>query len=317
MDYLESNTGYRFFYNNDEIDIRRRISVKMQNATVKEVMTQVGRQLNLHVTERGKQVIVLTGAPLPVIAATTAPREDSMRLRGRVFDTKEPPTPLPGVNVLIKGTSRGMVTDVDGYFDIRVSPGQTLLFSYTGFKPYEYTVNAQRENLTVSLEENVSGLNEVVVTGFSQQKVKHLASSVGTVNLSNFQNKPITQLSQALQGGVTGISVSQGSGLPGGDAAAIKIRGVGTFLSAEPLVLVDGVPFDMNKLDPNTVESITVLKDAAAASIYGARAGNGVILITTKRGKPGKVDVQYNVYTGFQSSPTSPISWTPQHICAC
>jgi len=302
IEYLESNSRYRFFYNNDEVDPRKMLTVKKNDVTVKELVAYITKELDLHFTERGNQVIVITKAPAVATVPASTTADTTMRLRGRVYNRQEPPVPLPGVTVMIKGTSKGVATDNDGFFDIEVGKGQTLIFSFTGFKPYEYHITNQQKNLTVSLEENVSGLNEVVVTGFSEQKVKHLASAVGSVNLSNLNNKPITQLSQALQGGVTGITVNQGSGLPGGDAAAIKIRGVGTFLNSEPLVLVDGVPFDMNKLDPNTIESITVLKDAAAASIYGARAGNGVILITTKRGKPGKVDVQYNMYSGFQSS---------------
>ena len=303
VEYMESNSQYRFFYNNDEIDARKMITVKLDSATIKDLVAYMTQEMNLHYEEKGNQVIVITKTPpvTPGLQNAAAP-SDTMRIRGRVYNRKEPPTPLPGVNVVIKGTTRGVTTDNDGFFDLKAEPGQTLVFSYTGFLPYEYHINNRQSNLTVSLEENISGLNEVVVTGFSEQKVKHLASSVGTVNLSNLNNKPITQLSQALQGGVTGIAVTQSSGLPGGDAAAIKIRGVGTFLGSQPLILVDGVPFDMDKLDPNTIESITVLKDAAAASIYGARAGNGVILVTTKRGKAGKVDVQYNVYGGVQSS---------------
>ena len=293
VEYMESNSQYRFFYNNDEIDARKMITVKLDSATIKDLVAYMTQEMNLHYEEKGNQVIVITKTPpvTPGLQNAAAP-SDTMRIRGRVYNRKEPPTPLPGVNVVIKGTTRGVTTDNDGFFDLKAEPGQTLVFSYTGFLPYEYHINNRQSNLTVSLEENISGLNEVVVTGFSEQKVKHLASSVGTVNLSNLNNKPITQLSQALQGGVTGIAVTQSSGLPGGDAAAIKIRGVGTFLGSQPLILVDGVPFDMDKLDPNTIESITVLKDAAAASIYGARAGNGVILVTTKRGKAGKVDVQ-------------------------
>lgn len=228
-------------------------------------------------------------------------RADTIVIRGRVLDQKEPPGPLPGVTAVIKGTQKGATADVDGFFELYARSGDVIVFSFVGFTTKEYVVNGRESNLTISLSENATALSEIVVTGFSEQKVKYLASSVSTIAMNNVQNKPITQLSQALQGGTTGINVAQGSGLPGGDAASIKIRGVGSLQGSSPLVLVDGVPFDMNKLDPNTIESISILKDAAAASIYGARAGNGVILITTKRGVAGKVDVQYNVYYGNQT----------------
>lgn len=139
------------------------------------------------------------------------------------------------------------------------------------------------------MEEDVNLLNEVVVTGLSEERKLNSISSISQVKVAaNVVNKPITSLSQALQGGVTGISVSQESGLPGGDAAAVKIRGVSTLGNSDPLVLVDGIPMDMNNLDPNTIESVTVLKDAAAAAVYGARAANGVIVVKTKRGVVGK-----------------------------
>lgn len=231
---------------------------------------------------------------------------DTLVVRGRVLDQKEPPTSLPGVSAQIKGTQKGVVTDSDGFFQINTKAGDVIIFSMVGFVTREYLVTGKERNLIISLAENTTALGEVVVTGFSEQKVKYLASSVSTVAMGNVNNKPITQLSQALQGGTTGINVTQGSGLPGGDAAAIKIRGVGSLLGSSPLVLVDGVPFDMNKLDPNTIESISILKDAAAASVYGARAGNGVILITTKRGVAGKVDVQYNAFYGAQMPLTRP-----------
>src|SRR5690606_11195901 len=150
--------------------------------------------------------------------------------------------------------------------------------------------------------QQVSSLDEVVVVGMSEQQRKHIASSIASLNVqSNIVGKPITSLSQSLQGGVTGLQVQQNSGLPGGDAAAIKIRGISTLGNSEPLVLVDGIPMDMNTIDPITVESITVLKDAAAAAIYGARAANGVIVVTTKRGIPGRVAVTYDGYYGIQN----------------
>lgn len=236
----------------------------------------------------------------PPLAFAARPADELLDIRGVVVDTKDPPTPLVGVTVLVQGTVRGTTTDAEGFFSIKAKHGDVLTFSFIGYTGKEYRVNKSVANLSIAMEEELTSIDQVVVTGMTSQQRKHNAASVGAVAPSNFENKPITRLSQALQGGTTGILVTQSSGLPGGDGATIKIRGVASLLGSDPLVLVDGFEFDMDKLDPSTVESVSILKDAAAASIYGAKAGNGVILITTKRGSAGKVSVSYNGYFGIQ-----------------
>lgn len=232
---------------------------------------------------------------------------EKINLRGQVYEKTSNPMPMIGVTVQVKGKNTGVTTDIDGFFEIQVEKGDVLLFSYVGFKDVEYIVKRRESNLVISMEEDVNVLNEVVVTGLSEERKLNSISSIAQVKLSaNVVNKPITSLSQALQGGVTGISVSQSSGLPGGDAAAVKIRGVSTLGNSDPLVLVDGIPMDMNNLDPNTVASVTVLKDAAAAAVYGARAANGVIVVKTKRGVVGKVNVNYSGYAGVQKATYMP-----------
>ncbi len=319
--------------------LNKSVSVHLKNVTLNEALDKISASLNVNIIFTGKlpadtktslrATKEKLGDLLPrllgpyhlsftvvenniVIKKADSPKEgriikgssvaaDTILVRGRVLDQKEPPGALPGVTAVIKGTQKGATADMDGFFELYTKPGDVIVFSFVGFTTKEYVVSGRESNLIVSLAENATALNEVVVTGFSEQKVKYLASSVSTISMNNVQNKPITQLSQALQGGTTGINVTQASGLPGGDAASVKIRGIGSLLGADPLVLVDGVPFDMNKLDPNTIENISILKDAAAASVYGARAGNGVILITTKRGVAGKIDVQYNGFYGTQT----------------
>ncbi|CAG5072786.1 TonB-dependent receptor P26 [Dyadobacter sp. CECT 9623] len=227
---------------------------------------------------------------------------DTLSLKGQVFDGSEPPVALPGVTVQVKKTDRGVTTDPNGNFEIRAVLGDTLVFSFVGLDPKELPVLSTK-NMVVALKEKDNALNEVVVTGYSEQKARNLANAIGKLDVkAAVANKPITQLSQALQGGVTGLTVTQGSGMAGEDRSNILIRGISTIGNSSPLVLVDGVPFDINSVDPTTVESITVLKDAAAASIYGARAANGVILVTTKRGIPGKLSVTYDGYAGVQNA---------------
>lgn len=225
-------------------------------------------------------------------------------VQGQVLEQTEPPFPLAGVNIFVKGTNIGTVSDQNGYFSINAKRGDILVFKFLGFKDYEHVVSRAISNLTVSLSSDSEELDEVIVTGISEERRINSVSSVSTLDVTrNMVTKPITSLSQSLQGGITGLSVSQGSGLPGADAATIKIRGISSLMTNnDPLVLVDGIPMDMNQLDPNTIESVTVLKDAAAAAIYGARAANGVIVVKTKRGMPGKVSVSYNGYLGVQQA---------------
>ncbi|WP_439559474.1 SusC/RagA family TonB-linked outer membrane protein, partial [Dyadobacter sp.] len=230
------------------------------------------------------------------------PTADTLIVKGQVFDGSEPPVALPGVTVQVKKTDRGVTTDPNGNFEIQTNIGDTLVFTFVGLDPKELPVLSTK-NMVVSLKEKNTALNEVVVTGYSEQKARNLANAIGKLDVkAAVANKPITQLSQALQGGVTGLTVMQGSGMAGEDRSNILIRGISTIGNSSPLVLVDGVPFDINSVDPTTVESITVLKDAAAASIYGARAANGVILVTTKRGIPGKLSVTYDGYAGVQNA---------------
>jgi TonB-linked SusC/RagA family outer membrane protein len=237
------------------------------------------------------------------LSNTVSQEPAKLTIQGRVLDSDEPPMSIPGVSIVIKGTTQGTVTDENGYFTIKVSKGDVLQFSFVGFETQEFIVQKTITNLTISLEQDVAQLEDIVVTGYGQERKLNMISSIASLDIEkNLVNKPITSLSQALQGGVTGLTVTQSSGLPGGDAATIKIRGISTLGYSDPLVLVDGIPMDMNSLDPNTIESVTILKDGSAAAIYGARAANGVIVIRTKRGKAGKVTVSYNAYAGVQNA---------------
>jgi TonB-dependent starch-binding outer membrane protein SusC len=216
--------------------------------------------------------------------------------------------PLPGVSIIIKGTTQGTVTDVNGEFTLSI-PGDAdaLQFSFVGMKTQEIPI-AGRTTFTVVMEEETIGLEEVVAVGYGVQKKVNLTGSVSNVKIEELERKNVTQASQLLAGEISGVSVNQSTGNPGKDAAAIRIRGMGTFSSAgnSPLILVDGFPASINSVNPNNIESISVLKDAASASIYGSRAANGVILITTKKGKEGELRVAYDSYVGKQEASEIP-----------
>ncbi|MGV3502807.1 MAG: SusC/RagA family TonB-linked outer membrane protein [Adhaeribacter sp.] len=214
--------------------------------------------------------------------------------------------PLPGVTVLLKGSTIGTTTGVDGSYRLTVPDGGgTLIFSFIGYVTREVAVPASGQ-LPITLEEDAKALEEVVVVGFGTQKKVNLTGAVSSISSETLTSRPVGQTSAALQGIAPGVTVTQSSGRPGGDGGTIRIRGVGTLGNSNPLVLIDGIEGSINNIDPNLIESISVLKDAASASIYGSRAANGVVLVTTKRAKGNQLGVNYSGYVGFQSPTNLP-----------
>ena len=215
--------------------------------------------------------------------------------------------PLPGAAIIVEGTSLGTMADENGAFVISADPGQVLVVSFIGFMDQKVTIT-ERVQYFINLVPDVNILDEIVVVGYDTQKKVNLTGSVSSLSSETFKNRPIVQTSTALQGIVPGLTVTNGGGEPGADAGSIRIRGLGTFgqSSAAPLILIDGIEGDMNTLDPTTIDNISVLKDAASSAIYGSRAANGVILITTKRGREGQSYVTYRGYVGWQTPTMMP-----------
>ena len=226
--------------------------------------------------------------------------QKTKQITGTVID--DTGLPVIGANILVKGTTNGTVTDVDGKFTLdNVPEGALLIVSYIGFLEQDVKVSHNKNVFHITLKEDTQKLDEVVVVGYGTQKKANLTGSVLTVKYGQeLENRPITDPSQALSGKATGVWVSQNSGSPGSDGATIRIRGYGTLNNSDPLVLIDGVEGRMAELAPNDIASITVLKDAASAAIYGSRAANGVILVETKKGSGDKVSVNYTGYFGMQ-----------------
>ena len=302
LDAIMKQSGVKIAYSSDELQKDQVVSVDIQTSDILTALRSVlgdgysFKQIEDYIAIARKEI-----SDASDIVSNIAD-DRNWTIQGQVLENTEPPYPLPGVNILIKGTSLGTVSDGNGYFSIKAKKGDVLIFRYLGFKDYEYVVSRSISNLTVSLTADSEELDEIVVTGISEEKRVNSVSAVSTLDVTkNLSTKPITSLSQSLQGGITGLNVTQSSGLPGADAATIKIRGISSLITNnDPLVLVDGIPMDMNQLDPNTIESVTVLKDAAASAIYGARAANGVIVVKTRRGMPGKINISYNGYVGIQ-----------------
>lgn len=208
--------------------------------------------------------------------------------------------PLPGANVLVKGTTNGTQTDFDGNYTIEANSDATLTFSYIGYKTAEVTIDGQ-STINITLEEDASKLDEVIVTGYGTQAKKDLTGAVSVVDTDDLLSTPATTFAQQLQGRAAGVSIINDA-RPGGEAT-VRIRGFGTVGNNDPLYIIDGVPTQAQaNLNPNDIESMQILKDASAASIYGSRAGNGVIIITTKKGKLGKPTISYSTYYGMQNA---------------
>ncbi len=223
-------------------------------------------------------------------------------ITGNISDAGEN-IPLIGATVQVKGATVGTVTDLDGNFSLEVPAGsEIIVFSYIGYLSQEVEIG-NRTQFDILLAEDIQELDEVVVIGYGTQKKSDLTGSVATVSGAELTKVTVAGIDQALQGKAAGVQVTQSSGRPGAPVN-VRIRGVGTVNNTEPLYVVDGIPMnntDILSISPNDIESMTVLKDASATAIYGSRAANGVVMITTKRGESGKIKVQFSSYAGVSN----------------
>ena len=222
-----------------------------------------------------------------------------LTIAGRVTNNDVPPQPISNVSVAIKGGTVGTATDDEGRYSINAKRGDVLVFSYVGYERQEYTVtrSVTGQNMVLMAEKGM--LDEVIVVGYGTQRKAHMTGSVSTVTASDLEGRPIPSLGTGLQGLVPGLTVVNATAAPGQHSNALNIRGISTWGSSSPLIVIDGVPSgNINILNPDDIESVSVLKDAAAASIYGVRGSNGVILITTKKGRGGSPSISYTGYVG-------------------
>ncbi len=289
---IEDNSQYRFFYNNDDVDVSQRVSVNLHNKTIGEILTTVFNEIPYSFKELENNVILIERK---ANVASGKSISQQKAVKGKIVDKTG--FPLPGVTVLVKGTTNGTVTNGEGIYTIsNVTPSSVLVFSFVGMKTQEVTVGDQME-INATLEDESIGIDEVVAIGYGTVKKKDVTGSIVNVNVDELGDRPSTDVTEALQGMVAGVTVSNNGGSPA-EGATVRIRGLSTLNSEGPLWIIDGVIDSQdhpNGVSPNEIESITVLKDASAA-IYGTRAAAGVILVTTKSGKKGlnvSLDVKY------------------------
>jgi len=294
---IESQSELKFAYGN-EIGLETKLSGKynFQNEKLEIILENLSQRTPFAFKVLGNNITISVAPPIKKVKDKSS--KPQKRVEGNVTDTNG--MPLPSVTVQEKGTNNGVLTDFDGNFSIEVgSTESVLVFTYVGMVPIERMVGDDAV-LDIQMEEDSQALKEVVVVGYGTQKVENVIGSVSTVSSEEINQAPVSNISNALAGRLPGAVIQQRSGEPGNNAADITIRGNATLGNSAPLVVIDGIPGrDLNSVNPNDVESITVLKDAAAA-IYGARAANGVILVTTKRGNEGTPALfNYSFNQGF------------------
>jgi len=292
---IEDNSEFRFFYQREQVDVERRVDLSVNDQPVEKILTQLFARQNLIFDVREDNLILIKKEQTANVRETDWPALQQNTITGRVIDTNG--QPLPGVTVLVKGTTNGTVTGNDGEYSLRNVPADgTLVFSFVGMRSQEVSVDG-RVSVNVTLEQETIGIEEVVAIGYGTIKKSDLTGSVASVDSERLLDKPAFNVAQAIAGKVAGVKIVERSGAPGGEPM-IRIRGTNSINSSNsPLVVVDGVVGVANALsilNPNEIQSIEVLKDASATAIYGARGANGVILITTKRGVAGDVQVEYD-----------------------
>lgn len=293
IEQIKKESGYSFVFSSMDLDTKTRVSLSLENATIEEAVEQILKgQAGLSYEIQDKKVVIKRDNLL------NKSKKQQVEVSGIVVDENN--EPLVGATVMIIGSSNGVVTDIDGKFVLNVSDKAQLEISYIGYVTQQIKITGSK-NLYIILHEDTQSLNEVVVVGYGVQKKINLTGSVSTINAKSIENRAISNVSQGLQGLVPGMTITNAGGQPGMDTGKILIRGLGSFNVSTPLVLIDGIEGDMNVLDPQDIESISVLKDASSAAIYGSKAANGVILITTKRGKSGTPKITYNGLFGWSS----------------
>ncbi|WP_211092930.1 TonB-dependent receptor [Chitinophaga polysaccharea] len=296
LNVIEKKAKVRFLYNYDLSCLTKKMDFSVKNARVADALNKLLEHSGLRYQQMENNLIVISP-----VKTNEAADQSQVTITGLVTDNSN--QPLPGVSINIKGTAIGTTTNAEGRYKLNVrSSNDILLFTYIGFAPQEQPLTG-RTTLNVTLVAVSSNLNDVVVVGYGTQKKQNVTSAIASVPMQDLRDMPVSNVASGLQGKIAGVVVQQNSGSPG-KTPAIKVRGFGSISAGtSPLIVVDGNIVSASAfglLDAEEIDKIDVLKDASSAAIYGSRGSNGVILVTTKRGRPGKTTLGLNVYTGFQ-----------------
>jgi TonB-linked SusC/RagA family outer membrane protein len=292
---IKNQTNYVFFYDVTILKNVKPISLNVVNTPIEKVLEKVFADQPITWVIEGKTISFVP--KVEKLKESNKSVSAQKQVKGKVVDEKG--NSIPGANIIVKGTNISTQTDFDGNFNISVSENNSkLVVSFIGMESQEVAIG--NAPLMIVLKETGQKLEEVVVVGYGKQKKVNLTGAVSSITSKSLEDRPLSNVTNALQGTMAGVTVTTTNGQPGKDAGNIRIRGIGTLNNSNPMVVVDGVIASMNEVNPNDIESLTVLKDAASSSIYGSRAANGVVLITTKKGKKGQLQVRYSTYMGKQ-----------------
>lgn len=295
LNEIENQTDYLFIYNN-QVDINKIISVKVKNEAVAQVLDRILSGTGINYELEGTHIILTTEAIKDLHA-----QQQAKTVTGTVTDVSG--EPIIGANIRIKGTTTGTITDIDGNFSIEAEPQSVIEVSYIGYLTQETVINNQK-SIRFLLKEDTKTLDEVVVIGYGVQKKADLTGSVANINTEKLNTQSNANIGQALQGKIAGVDIVSQGGAPG-SGTRIMVRGIGTLNNASPLYIVDGMYMNsIDHINPNDIASIDVLKDASSAAIYGSRAANGVIIVTTKEGSntEGKPIIDLSVNLGISTA---------------
>lgn len=294
---IEQQTPLTFAYNEHTIT-NKKVAIQKGKQNLETCLNSLATQLSLEFKFMGNQVYVS-------LIKNKEKSKQKTEITGKVTDEQN--IPLPGATIREKGTLNGTSTDFEGNFNLQVSNPEAILeISYIGYEKQEVSIK-NKDSLEIILLADLNGLEEVLIVGYGTQKKANLTGAVSQITSKELENRPITNISSGLQGLMPGVTVTGAMGTPGNNTGSIRIRGIGTWGNATPLVVIDGVPGgNLNILNPSDIENISVLKDAASSSIYGVRGANGVILVTTKKGKSGEPTLTYDYYYGFQKPTALP-----------
>lgn len=295
---IENQTDYLFIYSKGNVAVDKyKVSINATNQPVKDVLDRALDGSPIRYVMEGTHIVLSHASPRVEGGASNRGQGD-IKVSGVIIDQNG--EPLIGANVQEKGTTNGTITDLDGRFSLLVPSGTTLEISYIGYLSQEVKISEKITDLRIVMREDSQSLDEVVVVGYGVQKKKLVTGATVQVKGDDIQKLSTNSALGALQSQTPGVQIRQSSGLPG-EGFKVNVRGIGTIGDSAPLYVIDGIAGgDINALNPSDIESIDVLKDAASAAIYGARAANGVILVTTKQGRAGKVQISYDGYVGWQ-----------------
>jgi len=298
LNKIEDQSEFFFLFSPKMVDVSRKVNIKLEGNKIDDALNQLFNGTEIAYLVIDRQIVLSSHEQMvPFITAI----QQEITITGKVTD--EEGNTLPGVNIIIKGTLTGTITDVDGNFSIEVEdPEAVLVFTFIGMLTQEIKVGDQTE-INITMAQDIIGLEEVVAIGYGTLRKSDLTGAIFSIKTEKLQDIPNTNILQGLQGNIPGLVVANTQSAPGA-SPQIRIRGENSLsASNNPLIILDGIPFEgnLNDISTNDIESASVLKDASAAAIYGARAANGVIIITTKRGKEGRPQINYSGYFGVQT----------------